>query len=149
MKISELIIDSQRPFLEISPKASVEEALGFLNENKVSALMVMAGDNPCGIFTERDLVRCHMAFPGELAVNIKVERVMTRDLVVAQSGDSVEDAMAMMIKAGIRHLPVIENGHLCAMFSLEDLVKSHVGTLTQELHYLKEYISDLQDAAYD
>jgi IMP dehydrogenase len=35
------------------------------------------------------------------------------------------------------------------MVALEDLVKAHVGALTQELHYLKDYITDLQDAAYD
>ena len=31
----------------------------------------------------------------------------------------------------------------------ERLVMQEVGALTQELHYLKDYISDLQDAAHD
>ena len=149
MKIGELIADNQRPFLQISPKACVTEALDCMTQNKVSALMVMDDEKPCGIFTERDLVRCHTMIPDEPVSSITVERVMTRNLVVGQAGDSVEEAMAMMIKASIRHLPVVADGHLKAMFSLEDLVKHHVGELTQELHYLKEYISDLQDAAYD
>ena len=33
--------------------------------------------------------------------------------------------------------------------SLEDLVKKHVSVLNKELHYLQDYISDLQDAAHD
>jgi IMP dehydrogenase len=55
----------------------------------------------------------------------------------------------MMIKAKIRHLPVVSWGQIKGMLCLEDLVKKHVGVLTQELHYLKDYISDLQDAAHD
>jgi predicted transcriptional regulator len=74
---------------------------------------------------------------------------MTTPLIVAQANDSIETAMGIMIKAGIRHLPVISKHRVCGVLGLEDLVKPHVGALTQELHYLQEYISDLQDAAHD
>ena len=80
---------------------------------------------------------------------ILIKDVMTSKLIVAEPGDTVEDAMGMMIKAKIRHLPVVSDGQIKGMLTLEDLVKKHVSVLNKELHYLKDYISDLQDAAHD
>jgi IMP dehydrogenase len=74
---------------------------------------------------------------------------MTDKLIVAQPDDLVSSAMAMMIKADIRHLPVVEDRQITAMLTISDLVKHHVGELTAELHYLQEYITDLHDAVQD
>jgi IMP dehydrogenase len=74
---------------------------------------------------------------------------MTAKLIVAQPDDLVSSAMAMMIKADIRHLPVVENQRIACMLTISDLVKHHVGELTAELHYLQDYITDLQDAVHD
>jgi signal-transduction protein with cAMP-binding, CBS, and nucleotidyltransferase domain len=54
-----------------------------------------------------------------------------------------------MIQADIRHLPVVEDRRISGMLTISDLVKHQVGELTAELHYLQEYISDLQDAVQD
>jgi IMP dehydrogenase len=111
--------------------------------------MVMADEMPAGIFTERDLIRCRILFPDKQTDQVTIDKVMTSKLIVAEPQDSVDAAMAMMIKARIRHLPVVGDKKIIALVALEDLVKAHVGALTQELHYLKDYITDLQDAAHD
>ena len=95
-------------FHTIDRDAAVAQALKHMAAYSVSALVVMDQDRPCGIFTERDLVRCHLLFAEKEIGKIPVETVMTQSLVVVEPSDSVEDAMAMMIKAGIRHLPVVE-----------------------------------------
>ncbi len=41
------------------------------------------------------------------------------------------------------------HANLVSMLTISDLVKHHVGELTAELHYLQEYITDLQDAVQD
>jgi len=127
----------------------VEQALRLMSGYNVSALVVMTKGASQGIFTERDLVRCHIIFSDKDIKDILVKEVMTSKLIVAEHDDTIEDAMGMMIKAKIRHLPVVSDGQIKGMLSLEDLVKKHVSVLTKELHYLKDYISDLQDAAYD
>ena len=78
-----------------------------------------------------------------------VEEAMTSKLIVAEPEEEVSAAMATMIKAGIRHLPVIENGRIIGMLTIGDLVEHQVGTLTAEIHYLQDYISDLHDADQD
>ncbi len=149
MKIKDLLKDSSVSVHTVEGHETVEEALKQMSAYTASALVVNTGAEMPGIFTERDLVRCHILFPEQEIRTIPVRDVMTSRLIVAEPEDTIEEAMGMMIKAKIRHLPVISDGRIAGMLSLEDLVAKHVGALTLELHYLKDYISDLQDAAHD
>jgi len=149
MKVKDLLEDCASHFHAIEQDQTVEHALKQMSGYNVSALVVMAGEASKGIFTERDLLRCHIIFPDKDIKEILVKEVMTSKLIIAKPEDTIEDAMGMMIKAKIRHLPVVSDGKIKGMLCLEDLVKKHVKVLTQELHYLKDYISDLQDAAHD
>ncbi|MGD9823796.1 CBS domain-containing protein [Desulfobacter sp.] len=149
MKLRDLIEDDTGHFYTVEGDQTVSHALQQMSAYGVSAVVVMAHGMPLGIFTERDLVRCQILFPEKQTSQVTIDKVMTSRLIVAEPQDSVDAAMAMMIKAGIRHLPVVGDQKIIALIALEDLVKAHVGALTQELHYLKDYISDLQDAAHD
>ena len=149
MKVKDCMEDCASHFHTIEQDQTVEQALRLMSGYNVSALVVMAGEASQGIFTERDLVRCHIIFSTKDIKGIAVKEVMTTKLIVAEPDDTIEDAMGMMIKARIRHLPVVSDGQIKGMLSLEDLVKKNVSVLNKELHYLQDYISDLQDAAHD
>ncbi len=149
MTVKNLLESHVGEYHSISGSDTVAQGLKQMTAYGTAALMVMDGERPKGIFTERDFVRCHILFPDKNADEVRIKDVMTTQLVVAEPTDRVEDAMGMMIKAGIRHLPVVGDKKIIGLIGLEDLVKVHVGALTQELHYLKDYISDLQDAAND
>ena len=149
MRVKALLEEYSGHFHIIEENQTVEQALKLMSGFDVSALVVMTQETSQGIFTERDLVRCHLLFPGKALKEILVKEVMTAKLIVAEPEDTIEAAMGMMITAKIRHLPVVSQGQIKGMLSLEDLVKKQVGVLTRELHYLKDYISDLQDAAHD
>jgi IMP dehydrogenase len=120
-----------------------------MTEQQTSALIIMDGETPVGIFTERDVLRCHVAWRHRLFRDMPLAEAMTNKLIVAQPEDLASSAMAMMIKADIRHLPVVKDQQIVSMLTISDLVKHHVGELTAELHYLQEYITDLQDAVQD
>ncbi|OGR36354.1 MAG: CBS domain-containing protein [Desulfobacula sp. RIFOXYB2_FULL_45_6] len=149
MKVKDLLKAGAGSFHAIEGDKTVEQALKMMSAYSVSALVVSTGAVMPGIFTERDLVRCHILFPDREIKEIPVKDVMTSRLIVAEPEDTIEEAMGMMIQAKIRHLPVVSEGNLIGVLNLEDLVGKHVGALTRELHYLKDYISDLQDAAHD
>ena len=149
MKVNDLIKGDTGHFYTVKGDQTVFHALQQMSAYGVSAVMVMADEMPAGIFTERDLIRCRILFPDKQTDQVTIDKVMTSKLIVAEPQDSVDAAMAMMIKARIRHLPVVGDKKIIALIALEDLVKAHVGALTQELHYLKDYITDLQDAVHD
>jgi IMP dehydrogenase len=133
----------------IAAGQTVEDAIVRMTEQKISALIVMDGAMPAGIFTERDVLRCHVAWRSRRFREMPLSEAMTDKLIVARPDDLVSSAMAMMIKADIRHLPVVQDRKIEGMLTISDLVKHHVGELTAELHYLQEYITDLQDAVQD
>ncbi|WDP90948.1 MAG: CBS domain-containing protein [Desulfobacter sp.] len=149
MTVKNLLESHVGEYHTITGGQTVAQGLQQMTAYGASALMVTDGETPVGIFTERDFVRCHILFPDKKPGEVKIKEVMTTQLIVAEPTDKVEDAMGMMIKAKIRHLPVVGEEKIIGLICLEDLVKVHVGALTQELHYLKDYISDLQDAAHD
>ena len=98
-----------------------------MTEQGASALIVMDGQQPVGIFTERDVLRCHVAWRGRLFREMPLKEAMVDKLIVAKPDDLVSSAMAMMIQADIRHLPVVEDQRISAMLTISDLVKHHVG----------------------
>ena len=149
MRVQDVIKKKRRLVHTIPAQRSVEDAIVQMTERRTSALIVMDGEQPSGIFTERDVLRCHVAWRHRLFREMPLSEAMTDKLIVAQPGDLVSSAMAMMIKADIRHLPVVEDQRIALMLTISDLVKHHVGELTAELHYLQEYITDLQDAVQD
>jgi IMP dehydrogenase len=149
MRVHNVIKQKRRTVHTISVQRTVEDAIVQMTESQTSALIVMDEDTPVGIFTERDVLRCHVAWRQRLFREMPLSEAMTENLIVAQPDDLVSSAMAMMIKADIRHLPVVEDQRIAAMLTISDLVKHHVGELTAELHYLQDYITDLQDAVQD
>ena len=149
MRVGDVIKQKRRVVHTISARLTAEDAIVQMTQQQTSALIVMDGETPVGIFTERDVLRCHVAWRHRLFRQMPLDEAMTAKLIVAQPDDLVSSAMAMMIKADIRHLPVVENQRIACMLTISDLVKHHVGELTAELHYLQDYITDLQDAVQD
>ena len=70
--------------------------------------------------TERDIVT---AFVNGLDPNrTLVATCMTSGPMVATPDEQVSEAALRMVNGGIRHLPVVEDGHLVGMLSARDLI---------------------------
>ena len=149
MRVEELLKKRGHEVVSIHASATVAEAITDMAQKQVSALIVMDNDIPVGIFAERDVLRCHLRDRNKPFAEICVSQAMSRNLIVSESEDDISAAMAVMIKADIRHLPVIKNKKLIGILTISDLVEHQIGTLTAELHYLQEYITDLHDAELD
>jgi CBS domain-containing protein len=92
-----------------------------------------------GIISERDIVR-GMANQGQGTTQLPAERLMTRDLVTATPQTSVTEAMELMTRRRIRHLPVLEGGELVGLVSIGDLVKARIDEAEHEAAELKAYV---------
>ncbi|HKH88395.1 MAG TPA: CBS domain-containing protein, partial [Acidimicrobiales bacterium] len=78
-----------------------------------------------GIVSERDLVRA--LADGVDPDTGRVADVMSHDPRYLTLADHVVTAVEMMLDAGIRHLPVIEEGELVGIVSIRDLAASLAG----------------------
>jgi IMP dehydrogenase len=149
MRVEQLLIEKGHEIVSIESHATVADAINDMAQKMASALIVMETGRPVGIFAERDVLRCHLQHKTTPFSDINITAAMTKKLIVADSNDEISTAMATMIQADIRHLPVIKDKTLIGMLTISDLVKHQIGALTAELHYLQDYITDLHDAELD
>ena len=103
-----------------------------------------------GIITERDILRAcgsscvslnEAVLSDKTVCSTFIKDAMTRDLVIGVPDDDPNYVMGVMTKNCIRHLPILENGHLAGMISIGDLVNVHLEEKVFESRTLKDYIS--------
>jgi CBS domain-containing protein len=67
---------------------------------------------------------------------------MTRDVFTCSRDDRVGRIMALMTDRRIRHVPVVEeDGRLCGMISIGDVVKQRLEDIQGEADALREYVT--------
>ena len=93
--VDDMIGSKPNPDNIIIPDALVIEALEMLNTVNLSYLIVMEGDEYKGIFCERDYSR-NVILKGRSSSSTKVKEVMTTDLPVVHTSDTVEHCMHVM-----------------------------------------------------
>ena len=149
MKLRELIDRQGRKSFKISSDKTVEEAVKFMIEKDVSALIVEEHERPAGIFTEKDMITAYKKFGRERFLDTPLREAMTNKLIVASPDDSLEQSISLMLQTGIKHLPVVEQGEVTTILYICDLIHEQVGALTADVHYLEEYLQDLERAKKD
>lgn len=149
MPIQDILEKYCGPAVIIDSRSSVEDAIHLMTQKDASAVIVMEDNRPVGIFTERDVLQSHVRFRGRPLGEIDIKSVMTNKLIVARPEDEIDATLALMIQTGIRHIPVIQGGEIVSLINMCDLAHHQVGTLSSELHYLEEYVSDLHEAGRD
>jgi len=103
----------------------------------IAALIVMGGGRPVGILSEGDIVHAISRY-GDAALQITVSHIVGPKLISVTPQDSVKRAMNLMTNNRIRHLPVLENGHLAGIVSLGDVVKHRLDELELETNVLRD-----------
>lgn len=140
MLVSQILNTKGDAVFTVQPQASVAEAAGLLNSRRVGAMVVTGeGGAVAGIFSERDLARA-VAEHGVRALELEVDAVMTRDVIFADPGESVDALLQRMTDRRIRHLPVCVAGRLAGIVSIGDLVKVKIAEVEAEAEGLKAYI---------
>jgi CBS domain-containing protein len=123
----------------VSGDATVYDAIEKMVEYNVGALIVKDGGQIAGIFTERDHLR-RVTLGGRDARTTRVREVMTPKLVCVEPQTGIDDCMATMTRARIRHLPVVAGAEVVGLVSIGDLVKHLASEREVEIRYLTEYI---------
>ncbi len=123
----------------IEPSATVMETVQLLVEKKVGAVPVLENGRVVGIFSERDLLTRVVA-KGLSPDTVKVADVMSRDIIVAQASDTIDECEQRMNQARIRHVPVVEGDRMIGFVSLRGLLQEEVSEKSEEIEYLNSYI---------
>ena len=119
---------------------TVRDAVRILAEKRIGALPVLEQGRVAGIFSERDVIH-RLAEEGQSCLDQRVENVMTSPAITVERATLIDDALALMTRRRIRHLPVIESEAMCGFISIGDLVKSRFDEVQHEAEALRDYIT--------
>jgi CBS domain-containing protein len=137
-QIAEII--EGRPLIHAELSENVRDVARKMSERNVGAVAVLDGGKLVGVFSERDLMKRVVAAGLNPEVT-PVEKVMTKDIVVAKPVDDLDDALEKMHSIGCRHLPVVEGGNLVGMISLRDLLEIDDDTQRKRASFLRELVT--------
>lgn len=139
MNVETILGSKGRDVLTIPPDASVLDASNNLSSGKIGALVVSHdGETALGILSERDIA---IGRSGAAVLSETVDSLMTHDLRTCALDDTMHEVLSVMTERHFRHLPVIEDGKLCGIVSIGDVVKSRLDEITREADAMREYIT--------
>ena len=131
-----------RTVFSVQRSASVLEAVRSMADKNVGAMAVLDGTRLVGIFSERDVIT-RVVSKGLDPGSVKVDQVMTKDLIVADSSESDEDCLRKMKAGNCRHLPIVADGSLVGLISLRDLLQVELTDRDEKLEFLTNYMFHL------
>jgi CBS domain-containing protein len=139
MRVSEILQAKGDSVYQISPSATLAEAVDRLVKFNCGSLMVTTADSVAGIITERDILKAIASEKCGLD-QLLVSDFMSRNVITGHPEDDTGSVMGLMTSRRVRHLPIMNNDRLAGMISIGDVVKAHYDMLAVENHYLKVYI---------
>jgi CBS domain-containing protein len=123
LTVKHVLETKTKPFNTIAPNTLVIDALNLMNSVNLSYLVVMDDEEYKGVFSERDYSR-NVILKGRASNSTKVQEVMTTDIPVVASGDTVEHCMQLMNSHKTRYLLAYdENEKFAGIITIHDLLR--------------------------
>jgi CBS domain-containing protein len=110
-----------------------------LANKRIGAIPIVDHGTIKGIFSERDLIYA-LAHDGDVVLKRQVSDFMTSPAMTVAPETSVLEALSLMTRRRMRHLPVVDGGNLIGFVSIGDLVKHRIDLAEAEASVLRDYI---------
>jgi CBS domain-containing protein len=114
----------------IRPGETVQKAAEIMKEFRIGSLIVIQGAKLVGIVTERDILNQVVA-DGKDPAEVKIEDVMTRDVIMVLPEMTIEEAVDLMMEKKIKKLPVVSNNKLIGILTATDIITAEPRMLKQ------------------
>ncbi|WP_163327976.1 CBS domain-containing protein [Desulfurobacterium thermolithotrophum] len=119
MPVKDLI---QRKVVTIEPEDSVMLAAQRMKDKMVGSLVILDGDKPAGIITDRDIA-IRVVGTGKDPKTL-VKEVMTKDPITIREDASFFELTKAFRDAAVRRLIVVDkNGKLIGLISIDDVLE--------------------------
>lgn len=138
-KVADILRRKGANVVSIPSGTTVIAVLELMASRNIGSVMVMDGNEYRGLVTERDYSR-KVILKGKHSSDTVVEEIMTTDLPHTTPNDSIELCMQLMSVNNIRYLPVFEDGKVCGIISINDVVKETIMSHEETISQLKDYL---------
>lgn len=113
----------QREPVALPPSTSIRATAETMRQQRVSSVLLVEGEQLFGVVTDRDLRNRVLA--QELDPARPVADVATREPLTVQGASPAFEALLLMARHNIHHLPVLEGGRIAGMLTATSLTQQH------------------------
>ncbi|MFC7071841.1 CBS domain-containing protein [Halovenus rubra] len=103
------------------PDTTTRKISTLLEEENVGSIIITEDKAPVGIVTDRDLA-LEVIGEGKNSATITAAEVMTEDLYTVDVTESIYDVLEGLRERGVRRVPVLEDGELQGIVTLDDFL---------------------------
>jgi len=100
---------------------TVKEVVATMNKFNIGSIIVVQGDRPVGIITERDILQ-RLVEPCLAPETLTARHLMTSPVITISETASIEETARLMARKKIKKLPVMNNGKIVGIVSYTDIV---------------------------
>jgi CBS domain-containing protein len=105
----------------VRPDTTVKEVVATMNKFNIGSIIVVQGERPVGIITERDILR-RLVEPCLAPETLTARHIMTSPVVTINENASIEEAARLMAKKKVKRLPVMEDDKIVGVITYTDIV---------------------------
>lgn len=138
-KVSDIILRKGSKVTTVAPSTSVIDALRIMANENIGSVVVTDKEKFLGILTERDYSR-KIILKGKSSTDTTVSEIMSSEFPSVLPADTVEQCMELMSAKNLRYLPVMQEGRLSGIISINDVVKETILTQQETISHLHTYI---------
>lgn len=141
MTIKRLLKDLDLRVRTIEPTDKIAIAISQLARDDTSALVV-TNDNKSvlGILSGTDIVK-YLNDKGSVPDHLLVSQLMTQKVISCDAREKVQRLEQLMTEHHVRHIPITEDGVLCAVVNILDVVRYRMQSAEKEAGQLRDYVS--------
>jgi predicted transcriptional regulator len=138
-RVSDILRRKGNHVTSVAPNTCVIDALQIMSDQNIGSVVVMEKNSFVGIMTERDYSR-KVILMNRHSSDTPVNEIMTTDFPPIKQSDTIEACMQLMSERHIRYLPVVENGALVGIISMNDVVTETIMNQEETISHLQSYI---------
>lgn len=117
VKVKEIM---KKYVITVDPEATLADVSRIMTNNRVGSLVVMKGNKPVGIVTDSDIVS--VVAEGKSAKRVKIKDLKKAKFISATPNDTMLHVIKLMVKNGVKRVPIIENGKLEGIVSDKEIL---------------------------
>jgi len=113
----------------IPPDFSVKEVVATMNKFNIGSIVVVQGNRPVGVISERDILR-RVVEPCLTPETLTARQVMTTPVLTISETASIDEAAKLMAKKKVRKLPVMKKEKLVGIVTFTDIINNVLNMLS-------------------
>lgn len=139
---------ARKEVITASSNVNLSEIANLMHQNEVGTIVIIDNKNDktklLGIITDRDITLKLTTFKERLP-EVLVTDVMSKNLLVLNNSQSLNEAIIAMREKGVRRAPIVdEKGNLSGIISADDLLFIITNELCELQHLIKHQMAHIK-----